>query len=72
MKISAKLRFYSESVRQNLAVWYVDGTGTKEKTEVPKEGREATQRLMEWAEVGHQERDFGSTISDFAVKLDLG
>lgn len=58
-------------MRQNLADWYVDGTGTKEKTEVQKEGREATQRLMEWAEVGHQESNFGSTVSDFAVQLDL-
>lgn len=49
----------------------MDGTGTKEKTEVQKEGREATQRLMEWAEVGHQESNFGSTVSDFAVQLDL-
>lgn len=58
-------------MRQNLAVWYVDGTRTKEKTEVQKEGREATQRLMKWTEVGHQERDFGSTVSVFAVQLDL-
>ena len=49
----------------------MDGTGTKRRR-VRKEGREATQRLTEWAEVGHQERDLGSTVSGFAVKLDLG
>lgn len=37
------------------------------------EGRQRSHsKAHGWAEVGHQERDVGSAVSGFAVKLDLG